>query len=407
MLQGSEIPNTVAIAKPSAIVPPSHQGSETPTTTAVATPANNSIDLDMSIIPFNTNNNPYALDGNPTTSDHNPFENLDLLMFKSTSASNHPPLTDEFISSAPDDFFAKFDLSLLDGHAAADDTTASLLPSGQSTDYMVRDHPAVTWPTDIQYDLPHLPLPPPPGPSSFNAQDVAAVTQLLAPLADIPSAVEATYAAVLSSASRWGEKWCKCVVAFVEFERSRNFNTKSYILPTSKERPNHYKQWYSLQRPSSGPDWDALGEGDGAAFGSQWWAWWVDIQPAGRCEEGKFTLARRDVGHVNWKRLSKSGPTGLFLVLLGLVWWKMMIGEADEDWSKAVVDVTWAIHEMKSNSAASANANPVKRKRYVRSHFFLISSSDYGPLQHHYSHRSQSTCQHDTAVNRSSPSNRA
>lgn len=98
----------------------------------------------------------------------------------------------------------------------------------------------------------------------------------------------------------------------------------------------------------------------------------MEIQPPGRREEEKFKLARRDVGAISWKRLDKSGPAGLFLVLLGLNWWKMMIGDADSDWSKAVIDVTWALHEMKSrHEGVSTN----KRKRCVTYHLhshFLI-----------------------------------
>ncbi|KAF7969250.1 hypothetical protein HWV62_27834 [Athelia sp. TMB] len=174
---------------------------------------------------------------------------------------------------------------------------------------------------------------------------------------DIPPEAKTTYAPVLEHAQQWGDLWCNCVSAFLAFERSRGFSMKSYQLPTTK-RPALIKKWLNLHRPSSGANWDALGNGDGAAYGVAWWAWWVEIQPKGRRSEGEFALARRDAGPLSWRCLSKSGPSGLLLVLVSLLWWKMMVGNADDNWREAVVDVTWALHEMKSTPA-----EPESKKR--------------------------------------------
>lgn len=175
---------------------------------------------------------------------------------------------------------------------------------------------------------------------------------------DIPSEVLTIYAPAIDHADCWGVPWSRCIAAFIAFERSRGFSTKSCQLPVSKKRPALLKKWIALHRPTSGAAWDALGSSDGIAYGGGWWAWWVDLQPPGRRIEGDFEMARRDAGPITWKRLSKSGPNGMLLVLVGLVWWKMMIGNVDENWCKAVVDVTWAIHEMKNTPDV-----PKKRKK--------------------------------------------
>ncbi|KAF7971989.1 hypothetical protein HWV62_19339 [Athelia sp. TMB] len=174
----------------------------------------------------------------------------------------------------------------------------------------------------------------------------------------IPAEAKAMYAPVLQRANDWGEPWSRCVDTFLLFERSRGFDRPANQLAASKQCPALFKKWVTLHRPDSGKEWDVLVSGDGVAFGAQWWEWWVDIQPSGRRVEGAFTLARRDAGLIIWKRLSKSGVNGMLLVLVGLVWWKLMIGDADDDWRKAVTDVTWALHEMKS-----APLDPPSKKR--------------------------------------------
>ncbi|KZP25518.1 hypothetical protein FIBSPDRAFT_950221 [Athelia psychrophila] len=211
---------------------------------------------------------------------------------------------------------------------------------------------------DSRQGLQALPSPPhsTPPPNGRHPSPPLPLDVLL--VEDIPPEMKAIYAPALDHADRWGVSWSRCVAALIAFERSRGFSAKSYALPTSKKRPGLFKQWLALRRPASGADWDALGSSDGVAYGAEWWAWWVDLQPTGRRVEGDFLMARRDAGPIAWKRLSKSGPNGMLLVLVGLVWWKMMIGNVDENWCKAVVDVTWAIHEMKNTPDV-----PKKRKK--------------------------------------------
>lgn len=223
------------------------------------------------------------------------------------------------------------------------------LPMHAAASHLHSHHPSrPSSPSHLQSSL----LLPPPNSSSSQGAMYAPVME------DIPPAVMTAYAPVLERASCWGPTWSQCVSTFIALERSREFDMSSHKLPQSSKRPTApFKKWNTLHRPSSGPEWENLGTGDGTAFGNAWWAWWVHIQPPGRREDGSFSLARRDAGSIAWTRLNKSGPDGLFLVLVGLVWWKMMIGSEDEDWCKAVVDVTWALYEITSDSVTT------KRKR--------------------------------------------
>ncbi|KAF7976895.1 hypothetical protein HWV62_5449 [Athelia sp. TMB] len=84
--------------------------------------------------------------------------------------------------------------------------------------------------------------------------------------------------------------------------------------------------WYSQKRAMKGKEWKALSTGSAATFGVLWWAWWTNIKSQDPASD--------------WKHLCKAGPTGIFLVLVGLVWWKMMVGVGeDSSWSTAVLEV--------------------------------------------------------------------
>jgi len=70
-------------------------------------------------------------------------------------------------------------------------------------------------------------------------------------------------------------------------------------------------------------------------------AWWMAIQPDDRARdaEGKFIREPQDA---NWMRLRKGGRNGIYLVVVGLMWWHDMISnnETMEEWLAMVEDVT-------------------------------------------------------------------
>lgn len=69
------------------------------------------------------------------------------------------------------------------------------------------------------------------------------------------------------------------------------------------------------------------------------------MQPTGRTTRNSSPIGQAE--ELDWKRLCKPGPSGLFTVLVSLVWWRNMAQCGDaQDWEKAVEDVTWAMVEM-------------------------------------------------------------
>ncbi|KZP14612.1 hypothetical protein FIBSPDRAFT_751613 [Athelia psychrophila] len=148
---------------------------------------------------------------------------------------------------------------------------------------------------------------------------------------------------------RWGTHWEHCVTVFLELEQQAGFTLKLYQLPKSPQRPAALAQWVHSKRVTSGPIWDALNIGDASQFTVVWWDWWASIQPAGRATGNSISLNKAD--GLDWTRICKPGPNGLLNVLVALVWWRNMThsGVATQKWGKAVVDVAWAMVQMKES----------------------------------------------------------
>ena len=195
--------------------------------------------------------------------------------------------------------------------------------------------------------------------TSLPAETPAAILAA-ADIDNMPPPSAASFAGVLEVADKWGSEWARLVAAFVSFEREAGFNMQELRLPSSELRPPSVKTWYSQKRAMKGNQWEELGTGDGAAFGTSWWAWWTDIQPAGR-EVGGDTMHGADGSLIDWRRLCKSGPTGIFVVLITLVWWKMKLeAEDDSSWKTAMRDVQNVLERLRQPEPTTAA--PKKRK---------------------------------------------
>lgn len=156
-------------------------------------------------------------------------------------------------------------------------------------------------PRQLSPRLPPRPLSPPFRPLSPTAIGAAAILATVR-IHEIPVSYKDILVSVLGVSTKWGLDWAQCVVALVELECHAKFTTKQCRLPVSKH-PSRFKTWLGLKRVTSGADWESLGNGDSTEFGVQWWGWWADLKP-------------------DDKPLYKPGPTGMLLVLIGLVWWK-------------------------------------------------------------------------------------
>ncbi|KAF7973149.1 hypothetical protein HWV62_15923 [Athelia sp. TMB] len=201
---------------------------------------------------------------------------------------------------------------------------------------------------------PSAPTPAPSTPTAASIPSSPSDTAIiLAPahLNSIPPDEAAAFAGVLAVAEQWGSTWAELVATFIQFERDADFTSKKFQLPRSDLRPKCLKVWFDEKRPMVGTQWEEHAVGDGTAFGEEWWTWWTSIQPAQTAE-----------GAQDWGRLCKPGPTGIFLVLVTLVWWRKMLGDADSpSWANAVTAVDSALKL--SRASAAIPKLQTKRKR--------------------------------------------
>ncbi|KAJ7909805.1 hypothetical protein B0H13DRAFT_1616253 [Mycena leptocephala] len=77
------------------------------------------------------------------------------------------------------------------------------------------------------------------------------------------------------------------------------------------------------------------------AFGEQWWAWWIDINPAWR----QTALPMSRDGDGSWTSLDFAGPNGFLNVLMCLKWWFDKDG-GTKRWKEGVEDVKWVLRKM-------------------------------------------------------------
>ncbi|KAJ7805262.1 hypothetical protein B0H14DRAFT_2268733, partial [Mycena olivaceomarginata] len=75
------------------------------------------------------------------------------------------------------------------------------------------------------------------------------------------------------------------------------------------------------------------------AFGRQFWAWWVDINPEWRTKQQP--MMRGD--SPSWTSLDFHGQNGFLNVMVCLKWWRDVMKTPSPDWEEAVDDVTWAL----------------------------------------------------------------
>ena len=176
------------------------------------------------------------------------------------------------------------------------------------------------------------------------------------------------YSAVMDVAHLWGDSWLTCVSAFVEFERANGFTTKETRLPSSRLRPLEIQSWFDTRRKMDGPQWDEkLCKGDPEVLGESWWNWWSAIQPSERgADENR--VPSKISGNCDWNSIRKPGGSGIFMVLLVLVWWRKRLetsknGTVDKRWQDAVDDVTWVLGHLHVKMGAVALTT--KKRKYV------------------------------------------
>ncbi|KAG1907610.1 uncharacterized protein F5891DRAFT_938521 [Suillus fuscotomentosus] len=128
-----------------------------------------------------------------------------------------------------------------------------------------------------------------------------------------------------------------------------------------EHRPIEVHWWISRGRKGKPtiPDLDA--------FMSQWWSWWLTLQPEWRkCQAptlmARAVLPRTDDG--NWDTLNKPGANGMLSIVATLKWWADGAngkGHEESCWEDAADDVTWvldrltAIRSMSKSKSSGGN----------------------------------------------------
>jgi hypothetical protein len=120
-----------------------------------------------------------------------------------------------------------------------------------------------------------------------------------------------------------------------------------------------------------GLQWDEkLCKGDSEALGESWWNWWSSIQPPQRGVD-ENQMPSKVSGACSWNFIRKPGGSGIFMVLLVLVWWRKRLdadgkGVDDKRWRDAVGDVTWVLeHLTEGHSHTAPVALATKKRKYV------------------------------------------
>jgi hypothetical protein len=75
------------------------------------------------------------------------------------------------------------------------------------------------------------------------------------------------------------------------------------------------------------------------------------MQPEGRtADPDVWPLPRMDFTSADWSSLARTGPTGVFLVIVALSWWGHYVQGVGqmEEFLVAVEDVLWALTQMAS-----------------------------------------------------------
>lgn len=76
-------------------------------------------------------------------------------------------------------------------------------------------------------------------------------------------------------------------------------------------------------------------------------AWWENLQPGWRESENGWPMKRERKDDDSWGTLRCGGANGVFLVVIGLVWWSNALkGKPTKELATLLEDVEWAITEM-------------------------------------------------------------
>ncbi|KAG1729182.1 uncharacterized protein EDB91DRAFT_1001934, partial [Suillus paluster] len=75
--------------------------------------------------------------------------------------------------------------------------------------------------------------------------------------------------------------------------------------------------------------------------------WWSSIQPVEHACDTRG-LFKHNLENIDWSRLHRAGRNGMYLVVVGLMWWHR--GSTNDEgldvWFTMVDDVTWVLERL-------------------------------------------------------------
>ena len=101
-------------------------------------------------------------------------------------------------------------------------------------------------------------------------------------------------------------------------------------------------------------------------FPDQFKEWWQTLQPPERGEVGD-ERPTSPIPAPSWSALQRSGRNGLYLVILGLFWWRHALETivdgpgralAHNNWESAAIDVLWVLSAWATHSSPSPSSTP-------------------------------------------------
>ena len=97
---------------------------------------------------------------------------------------------------------------------------------------------------------------------------------------------------------------------------------------------------------------------DASLFGEEMRAYWLSLQPAFRKPAAGTDwppLTPLEHDEVEFAELRKSGTSGLVIILLMIVWWRLATKKTRErkEWVAFVDDVAWVLGEMMRTASAA------------------------------------------------------
>ncbi|KAG1903422.1 uncharacterized protein F5891DRAFT_977985 [Suillus fuscotomentosus] len=117
------------------------------------------------------------------------------------------------------------------------------------------------------------------------------------------------------------------------------FDLSGKSIPLTK-CPKDFKIWFHGSRKDFLPK-------NFNEFVSGMVAWWTAIQPDDReCDSQGAHM--RETQDADWSRLRKAGRNGMYLIVVGLMWWHNMISNNKTmgEWLAIVEDVSWVLESM-------------------------------------------------------------